>query len=137
MNKMIALLKAQREMKGREASKALHNEKETIEEKKVKDLVIFDLTKKLNEMKIQMKEYTSLYDVVKNERNKYMNQTQVSLQAMSEMKEKIKILQSEIEILRDENLMKSKRLEKDRTVQRLSCNQRDQMCLEVNRCQNT
>ena len=53
------------------------------------------------------------------------------------MKEKIKILQSEIEILRDENLMKSKRLEKDRTVQRLSCNQRDQMRLEVNRCQNT
>ena len=72
MNKMIALLKAQREMKGREASKALHNEKETIEEKKVKDLVIFDLTKKLHEMKTQMKEYTSLYDVVKNERNKYV-----------------------------------------------------------------
>jgi len=53
------------------------------------------------------------------------------------MKEKIKILQSEIEILRDENLMKSKRLEKDRTVQRLACNQRDQMRLDVNRCQNS
>ena len=41
-----------------------------------------------------------MYDVIKNERNKCVNLIQASTQKAAEMREKIKILQNEIEILR-------------------------------------
>lgn len=137
MAKMIALLKAQRELKGREASKAAHLEMEAVEERKIKDLVILDLTKKLQEKKNSLRNFSALYDVVKNERNKYMNQTQASSQAVAEMKEKIKILMNEVEILRNENSLKDKVLYKERLGHQQSCNHRDQMRLEANRLQAT
>ena len=39
------------------------------------------------------------YEVVKNERNGYVNAIQASSQALAEMKERIKILHNEVEIL--------------------------------------
>ena len=47
-----------------------------------------------------MKEFAKQYDVIKTERNKYVNQIQTSTQKAAEMREKIKILQNEIEIQR-------------------------------------
>jgi hypothetical protein len=37
-----------------------------------------------------------LYEVVKNERNKYVNLIQSSAQALAEMREKIRILHNEV-----------------------------------------
>ena len=65
-------------------------EKETQEELKVKKLIILDLSKKFSETNSRLKEFSALYDVVKNERNKYVNLIQASSQALAEMKEKIK-----------------------------------------------
>jgi len=45
-NKTVAMLSAQREIKAREASKAIQNERETKEDLKMKELIILDLTKK-------------------------------------------------------------------------------------------
>ena len=45
----------------------------------------------------RLKEFSALYDVVKNERNKYVSLTQSSSQAHAEMKEKTKILMDEVE----------------------------------------
>merc|ERR1712048_881831 len=53
----------------------------------------------------------TMYEVVKNERNKYMTQIQKSSQHLSEMKEKLKILQNEVEILRMESAFKDKKLQ--------------------------
>eukprot|EP00913_Durusdinium_trenchii_P013679 g12845.t1 len=47
-----------------------------------------------------------MYEVVKNERNKYMTHIQKSDQQLSEMKEKFKILSNEVEILRMESAVK-------------------------------
>ena len=74
----------------------------------MKELVIVDLSKKCNEVSNRLKEFSALYDVVKNERNKYVNLIQASSQALAEMKEKIKILLNEVEILRNESLAKDK-----------------------------
>jgi hypothetical protein len=41
------MLSAQREIKAREASKAMQNERETKEDLKMKELIILDLTKKV------------------------------------------------------------------------------------------
>ena len=47
-----------------------------------------------------MKDFAKLYDIIKNERNKCVNLIQTSTQKAAEMKEKIKIFDNEIEILR-------------------------------------
>ena len=107
-NKTIQILSAQREIKAREASKAQNLEKETKEELKIKELIIVDLSKNFSETNNRLKEFSALYDVVKNERNKYVNLIQATSQALAEMKEKIKILQNEVEILRNESLAKDR-----------------------------
>ena len=134
-NKLIAVLKAQREIKAREALRAQANKKETREQVKVKELVILDLTKKCNEVNNRLKEFSALYDVVKNERNNYVNHIQASSQALAEMKEKIKILQNEVEILRNESTGKDKVLSKERTAHQASQTQRDTLRLETNKSQ--
>ena len=48
----------------------------------------------------RLKDFAKLYDIIKNERNKTVNLIQTSTQKAAEMREKIKILQNEIEILR-------------------------------------
>ena len=132
-NKLIAVLSAQREMKAREATRAQAAEKETREAVKVKELVIVDLSKKCNEVSNRLKEFSALYDVVKNERNKYVNLIQASSQALAEMKEKIKILLNEVEILRNESLQKDMALQKERLGHGNSFYARDQLRVEQNR----
>jgi len=131
--KQIALLSAQREMKAREASKALQHERETKEELKVKKLMLLDLSKKCHETNAKLKEFSALYDVVKNERNTYVNAIQASSQALAEMKEKIKILQNEVEILQNESAAKDKALNKERLAHQTAQVQRDTGRLEANK----
>merc|ERR1719473_2148369 len=58
-NKLIAILGAQREMKAREATRARTSEREARE--------------KAKEVRSRLKEFSALYDVAKNEKNKYIN----------------------------------------------------------------
>lgn len=58
------------------------------------------ITQQFTEMQQRLKEFAKLYDVIKNERNKIVNQIQTSTQISAEMREKIKILANEMEILR-------------------------------------
>ena len=104
----VAALSGEREGNAREAAKAMNAARETHEELKVKELVIMDLAKKLTETGTRLRDFSKLYDMVKSDRNKYVNQIQASAQALAEMKEKIKILQNEVEILRNESVSKDK-----------------------------
>ena len=82
----------------------------------------------------RLKEFSALYDVVKNERNKYVNLIQASSQALAEMKEKIKkILQNEVEILRNESLAKDRALQKERLSHQTAQIARDQLRLDTNK----
>ncbi|CAN0534603.1 unnamed protein product, partial [Ectocarpus sp. 8 AP-2014] len=94
--KLVALLKGQRDIKQAEALRAQQAEKDTAQQVKMKQLVIADLSKRCNDTNNRLKEFSALYDVVKNERNKYVNLIQASHQALAEMKEKIKILHNEV-----------------------------------------
>mmetsp|Transcript_7128 Transcript_7128/g.25489 ORF Transcript_7128/g.25489 Transcript_7128/m.25489 type:complete len:571 (+) Transcript_7128:597-2309(+) len=134
-NKLLSVLAAQREMKAREAARADTAEKETQEEVKVKELILLDLSKKSNEVSNRLKEFSALYDVVKNERNKYVNFIQASSQALAEMKEKIKILMNEVEILRNESLAKDKALAKEGAQHAAAQAQRDGLRLDLYRSQ--
>ena len=48
----------------------------------------------------RLKDFAKQYDIIKSERNKYVNQIQTSTQKAAEMREKIKVLENEIEIQR-------------------------------------
>lgn len=87
----------------RTASQAMAQARETKEELKVKELLILDLTKKQQEIEFKLNSFLALYEDVKNDRNKYVSQIQNSSQDLAEMTERIKILQNEVEILRNES----------------------------------
>ncbi|CAM9589001.1 unnamed protein product [Laminaria digitata] len=130
--KLVSLLKGQRDIKQTEALRAQQAEKDTAQQVKMKHLVVADMSKRCNDTNNRLKEFSALYDVVKNERNKYVNLIQASHQALAEMKEKIKILRNEVDILRNESLAKEKALKKERVAHRASQAQRDGLRLEAN-----
>eukprot|EP01016_Furgasonia_blochmanni_P038065 TRINITY_DN4558_c0_g1_i2.p2 TRINITY_DN4558_c0_g1~~TRINITY_DN4558_c0_g1_i2.p2 ORF type:complete len:551 (+),score=248.85 TRINITY_DN4558_c0_g1_i2:61-1653(+) len=108
--KTVKNLTAIRESMARKASSAMAEVRQTREELKIKELLILDLTKKHQETEAKLNGFKILYEEVKSARNKYVNMIQNSSQDLAELKEKIKILQNELEILKNESA------EKDRTV---------------------
>ncbi|KAL1524346.1 hypothetical protein AB1Y20_019244 [Prymnesium parvum] len=131
--KTVSKLTAEREAIAREAAKQVTAARDTHEELKVRELVIIDLTKKHAETGTRLREFSKLYDVVKADRNKYVNQIQASAQALAEMKEKIKILQNEVEILRNESVAKDKKLSKERLEHSNAFSARDALRAEQNK----
>ena len=131
--KVVAKLTGEREAVAREAAKSVKAVKEIHEDLKVKELVIIDLSKQHVEMGARLREFSKLYDVVKADRNKYVNQIAASAQALAEMKEKIKILQNEVEILRNESVAKDKALSKERLEHQNAFYARDSLRAEMNK----
>lgn len=72
--------------------------------------ITFTLSTKTNVLTHRLKDFAKLYDVIKNERNKCVNLIQTSTQKAAEMREKIKILQNEIEILRTAVMQKDRQV---------------------------
>jgi len=72
----------------------------------VKELQILDLTKRAQETDYKLKAYVSMYEEARNGRNKYVSQIANRQQDLAEMKERIKILLNEVEILRTESAEK-------------------------------
>lgn len=131
--KLLSVLSAQRDIKGRESARMSEKEKESKQHVKIKEMVILDLTKRCNEVANRLKEFSALYEVVKNERNKYVNLIQSSTQALAEMREKIRILNNEVEILGNESGSKDSALVKERTAHLQAQHQRDALRQDMNR----
>merc|ERR1719456_655115 len=123
-------LSSQREKIARDSSTAHRLCRETWDEVQMKELEEFDLKKKLQEISQRQKEFCTMYEVVKNERNKYVAMIQSSSQHLSEMKEKLKILQNEVEILRMESAGKDKALQRTRMEAQRQRVLRDQLRTE-------
>jgi hypothetical protein len=132
-SKLLAVLSAQRDIKSRENSRIESKEKEAKLQVRMKELSILDLTKRCNELTNRLKEFSALYEVVKNERNKYVNLIQSSSQALAEMREKIRILQNEVEILGNERVAKDLALAKEKNSHQQAQNQRDTLRQDLNR----
>jgi chromosome segregation ATPase len=71
---------------------------------------MLDLTKKQQEIEFKLNTFKALYEEVKSDRNKYVNLIQNSSQELAEYKERIKISQNELEILKNESSEKEKSL---------------------------
>ncbi|XP_076468743.1 coiled-coil domain-containing protein 146-like [Babylonia areolata] len=114
LTRLAAIKADEREQKARDFMRAEMRYHRAVEDLKTKQLQIQDHQKKFQEMQIKLKDFAKLYDVIKNERNKCVNLIQTSTQKAAEMKEKIKILQNEIEILRTAVMQKDRLLQKQR-----------------------
>jgi hypothetical protein len=105
----LAAIKAdEKEQKLREYMKAETRYKRALEDLKIKDNLIDEHAKRLRELKFKLQDFAKMYDIIKGERNKCVNQIQICTQRAAEMKEKIKILSNEIEILRTSSVQKEK-----------------------------
>ena len=131
--KLIAVLSNQRDIKSREGARVESKEKEARTQIRMKSMVITDLTKRCTELSNRLKEFSALYEIVKNERNKFVNLIQSSTQALAEMREKIRILQNEVEILSNESVAKDKALNKEHSAHLQAQNQRDTLRQDLNK----
>eukprot|EP00921_Rhytidocystis_pertsovi_P001539 GHVQ01002623.1.p1 GENE.GHVQ01002623.1~~GHVQ01002623.1.p1 ORF type:complete len:933 (+),score=126.79 GHVQ01002623.1:131-2929(+) len=109
-HKHASFLSSQREKMARERGLAARTARETQEQVNTKQLEDNDLRKKQLELMQQQKEYSTLYETVKNERNKYVAQIQSCEQQLAEMKERHKILSNELDILKMESMGKDRHL---------------------------
>jgi archaellum component FlaC len=91
----------------------------------MKELQLLDLTKQLTDINARLKQFASMYEVVKNERNTYANSIQAASQTIAEMRERIKILHNEVDILQNESVAKDKALAKERQSHAIAAAQRD------------
>lgn len=103
------------------------------EESKLKSAALEDATKRYREVAVRSSEMSRLYDVLKLEKNKYMNQIQASKQRSLEMQEKIRILSGEVEILRTELAAKEKELSNQKLEALNAVSARDLMRQETNK----
>jgi chromosome segregation ATPase len=91
----------------------------------LKNLVIKDLKKQRKEITSRVREFEQLFELVKNQRNKFMNLIMTASQGSAEMREKLKILANEIDILRSESSEMDGQLGRQRHDYQLVLSERD------------
>lgn len=129
--KQLTAIKIQREIKAREVEKTVAAKKSMIETSRMKELELADLAKQLVDVQNRLKQFASLYDVVKSEKNSYAVAIQQSHQAASEMRERLKILKNEVDILLNECAAKEKALTKELHTLAATSSQRDSKYLVI------
>jgi chromosome segregation ATPase len=89
--------------------------KETKKDGMLKDMLGRDLKKMRRAIMSRVKDFQQLYDLVKNQRNRFVNLIQAARQGICEMKDKQRITMNELEILRAESAQKEQLLAQRRT----------------------
>jgi len=115
------------ERSARQAAQCRAEYQDAYREGKIKDVMIFDLAKKLKETQTRHRQYEVLYEEIKNARNKKVLEIQNSSQELADMKDRLKILNSEVEILREESSEKEKALTKAKHNVQVEINIRDNL----------
>ncbi|KAM6984793.1 coiled-coil domain-containing protein 146 [Aplochiton taeniatus] len=111
----LTLIKAdEREQKSRELLRAQQRYNRIKQEVKGKTLGIQEHKKQNYEIQSRLSVFAKLYDVIKGERNKCVSLIQMASQRTVEIREKFKILENEIEILRTTAINKDRLLAKSR-----------------------
>merc|ERR1719440_1799805 len=126
--KMIFQLEKEREKYGAEASEAMSKYMQAQEEVKLRDLTIVNLRKKIHEAETRLKQQQNLYEAVRSDRNLYSKNLIEAQDEIQEMRRKFKIMNHQIEQLKEEISAKDlalmavhlehARLEKEREMQK-------------------
>ncbi len=102
ISRQLNTVKMEKDLVAREYIRISSKQRQVKAELGAKEIIIVDASKRATEACDRVVQFGQLYELVKNERNKYLNLFQSSTQRGMELKEKIKILSNEIEILRFE-----------------------------------
>merc|ERR1719240_1795071 len=100
--KMLYQLEKEREKFGAEASNANAKFAAALEEVKLREMTILDLQKKIAESDTRLKQQQHLYEAVRSDRNQYSKNLIESQDEIAEMKRKFKIMNHQIEQLKEE-----------------------------------
>jgi len=112
--KMLYTLEKEREKYGAEASHANAKFAAALEEVKLREMTILDLQKKITEGDTKLKQQQSLYEAVRSDRNLYSKNLIESQDEIAEMKRKFKIMNHQIEQLKEEIQAKDQAYIKER-----------------------
>ncbi|CAG9467664.1 unnamed protein product [Pedinophyceae sp. YPF-701] len=126
-------LASSRDRLARQVASKLYKLREARQDLGLKDMVIKDLKKQRKEVLSRVREFEQLFELVKNQRNKFVNLIQAAKQSMAEMREKLKILDNEVDILRTESNDKDSKLQKNEHDHQLAQAERDQVRNELTR----
>ncbi|GMH35034.1 hypothetical protein BSKO_02902 [Bryopsis sp. KO-2023] len=135
--RMLQKLGSQRDRMTRLLSINESKLRETKEKVHLKDSGIMDLKNVRKETHKRVRDFQQLYDLVKNQRNKFVNLIQGAKQATAEMKDKLKILGNELEILRTECGDKDKVLANTKSDHQGSIQDRDTVRGDLNQLSST
>lgn len=103
------------------------------EEINIKELIYLEMTKKNEELKTEYKKFQTMYESVVAERNKNFAKIQNANQRRAEMKEKLKIINTEMDTITAElSEINSKLLEKDKDADKLNA-KRNKLKQEINK----
>jgi chromosome segregation ATPase len=100
--KLIYQLEKEREKYGGEASEANSKYMQALEEVKLREMAIIDLQKKIAEGDNRLKQQQNLYEAVRSDRNLYSKNLIEAQDEIQEMKRKFKIINHQIEQLKEE-----------------------------------
>ncbi|EER03783.1 Myosin heavy chain, cardiac muscle beta isoform, putative, partial [Perkinsus marinus ATCC 50983] len=93
--------------------------------------------KRLERCGLRQKECRSAYEIIRNERSKYLKLIQTASQRISEMEEKYRLLNNEAEVLRGEERVKEKALVKVRAEATRQRKMKEKLLKEYNSMTNT
>merc|ERR1719375_3127918 len=100
--KVLYTLEKEREKYGAEASDANAKFAAALEEVKLREMTILDLQKKIAEGDSKLKQQQGLYEAVRSDRNLYSKNLIESQDEIAEMKRKLKIMNHQIEQLKEQ-----------------------------------
>jgi len=135
--RIILELGSQRDRLTLSIAQKMEKVKEVEQSARIKDLEVSELKKIRKDIVRRTRDYEKLYDLVKNQRNKFVNLIQSANQSTTEMKDKSKILNNELEILHSEVHSKDKLLGQSRSQHSSAVSERDQLRIELGRLGTT
>ncbi|XP_004602188.2 coiled-coil domain-containing protein 146 [Sorex araneus] len=101
----------EKEQKSKDYLKAQQKHSSSTKDIKAKNLEISVYKKRKHEIHRRLKEFAKLYDSVRNERNKFVKLLQRVHQKANEIKERYKMSQNELEILRNSAITQERKLQ--------------------------
>jgi len=100
--KIILQLEKERDKYGTEANEANNKYNEILEEVKIREIKIMDLQKKISDSENKLKQQQNLYEAIRADRNMYSKNLIGAQDSIQEMKRKFKIMNHQIEQLKEE-----------------------------------
>uniref|UniRef100_A0A8C6HG15 Coiled-coil domain containing 146 n=1 Tax=Mus spicilegus TaxID=10103 RepID=A0A8C6HG15_MUSSI len=111
LGRMTQIKIDEKEQKAKDFQKAQRRYSEIVKEIKSKDLEIRLYKKRKHEIHRRLREFASLYDTIRNERNKSVNLLHKAHQKVNEIKERLKMSLNELEILRNSAVSQERKLQ--------------------------